>query len=49
MNSELIHRWNEKVGPDDTIFHLGDFAFGGSDIWTNTLKQLNGHKILIMI
>lgn len=48
MNSELIRRWNEKVGPDDTIFHLGDFAFGGSDIWNNTLKQLNGHKILII-
>ena len=48
MNSELIRRWNEKVDPDDTIFHLGDFAFGGSDIWNNTLKQLNGHKILII-
>jgi calcineurin-like phosphoesterase family protein len=48
MNSELIRRWNEKVGPDDTIFHLGDFAFGGSDIWNNILKQLNGHKILII-
>ena len=48
MNSELIRSWNEKVGPDDTIFHLGDFAFGGSDIWNNILKQLNGHKILII-
>ena len=29
MDEELIKRWNEKVGPDDIIYHLGDFAWGG--------------------
>ena len=33
MNDELVQRWNEVVGPDDIVFHLGDFAWGGSDVW----------------
>ena len=48
MDEILIKNWNNVVGPDDTIFHLGDFAFGGSEVWSNVLKQLNGHKILIV-
>ena len=24
----LIKNWNNKVGENDIIFHLGDFAFG---------------------
>ena len=24
----LIERWNTAVGPDDTVWHLGDFALG---------------------
>ena len=24
MNEELIKRWNEKIGPDDEVYHLGD-------------------------
>ena len=26
MNAALIERWNARVGPDDEIWHLGDFA-----------------------
>lgn len=48
MNETLIKNWNDTVGPEDTIFHLGDFAFGGSQLWNDTLKRLNGHKILII-
>ena len=29
MNEELIHRWNSKVRPNDIVFHLGDFCWGG--------------------
>lgn len=28
MDDELIRRWNTVVGPEDTVYHLGDFAFG---------------------
>lgn len=48
MNETLIKNWNDTIGPEDTIFHLGDFAFGGSQLWNDTLKRLNGHKILII-
>lgn len=48
MNEELIKRWNEKVGKDDYVFHLGDFAFGGSTLWNSILDRLNGHIILIL-
>lgn len=48
MNDELIRRWNEKVGPDDIVFHLGDFAWGGSEIWNSILSRLNGHIHLIV-
>jgi len=26
MNEAMIERWNETVGPQDEIWHLGDFA-----------------------
>lgn len=48
MNEALINNWNRVVGPDDTIFHLGDFAFGGSYLWNNMLDRLNGHIHLVI-
>lgn len=48
MNDDLINRWNNVVGEDDTVFHLGDFAFGGSAAWVGTLEKLNGHIHLIV-
>ena len=30
MNAELIRRWRETVPDDGIVFHLGDFAHGGS-------------------
>ena len=48
MNQKLIENWNSVVGPNDLVFHLGDFAFGGAEIWNKTLPRLNGHKVLIL-
>ena len=47
MNKDIIERWNNKVPENGIVFHLGDFAFGGSDIWNNTRKRLNGTVYLI--
>ena len=56
MNKAIIRNWNERVKPEDTVFHLGDFCFHNSsdkevkgvnvtaDYW---LKQLNGQIIII--
>ncbi len=44
----LINNWNSVVGPEDTVFHLGDFCFGGFPKWKEIRNQLNGHIILIL-
>lgn len=44
----LINNWNSVIGPDDTVFHLGDFVFGGFPKWKEIRDQLNGHIILIV-
>lgn len=48
MDQKLIENWNSVVGPNDYIFHLGDFCFKGSQYWDRILNQLNGHKFLIL-
>ena len=48
MDEFLIARWNEKVGPDDTVWHLGDFAVRASERRVDDLlMRLNGRKHLI--
>ena len=48
MNETLIANWNSVVGPDDIVFHLGDFCLGGSAEWANILNRLNGKIYLIV-
>lgn len=48
MNEEIVKRWNEVVGPDDTVYHLGDVMLGDKEVGMKYLKQLNGNiKIAI--
>src|SRR5919201_244454 len=48
MNETLVERWNETVGPDDVVWHLGDFAIRQrSEIVTELLARLNGCKHLV--
>lgn len=39
MDAALIRNWNERVAPDDVVYHLGDFSFGHSEHY---YEQLNG-------
>lgn len=48
MNEALIENWNKVVSDDDTVFHLGDFAFGGSNVWKEIIPRLKGHINLII-
>jgi calcineurin-like phosphoesterase family protein len=41
MNAELIRRWNNKVGVNDTVFYLGDLTFR-KKIEKYFVNQLNG-------
>ena len=57
MNSALIRNWNERVKPEDTVFHVGDFCFkntpggkyGEGQMVTAATweKKLNGKIIFI--
>ena len=47
MNAELIRRWNERVSPADTVYHVGDVSFKGTGATKEIISQLNGYKILI--
>lgn len=45
MNEEMVRNWNKRVGPSDTVYHLGDFAMGPKDLWPGYRKYLNGRII----
>ena len=46
MDAELIRRWNAVVGPQDEVWHLGDFARTAGRA-REVLAQLNGAKHLV--
>jgi calcineurin-like phosphoesterase family protein len=48
MDEALIARWNQTVGPDDTVWHLGDLALGPALARAGALLDaLAGQKHLI--
>lgn len=46
MDAMLIARWNARVAPGDTVWHLGDVARRAGDV-AAMLAQLNGTKHLL--
>lgn len=47
MNEGLIANWNAVVGPDDIVWHLGDFAFMSRERALEIFRRLNGTKYLV--
>lgn len=45
MDEEMIRRWNERVRPNDKVYHLGDVVINRRAL--PTLARLNGDKVLI--
>jgi calcineurin-like phosphoesterase family protein len=45
MDEQMIQRWNEVVGVNDRVYHLGDVAINRR--YLPTLNRLNGKKVLI--
>ena len=45
----MILRWNAVVAPDDTVYHLGDFAMGKASEWPTILRQLNGTRKILLL
>lgn len=48
MDRHLIMAWNERVQINDTVFIVGDFCFRGGNPADWYLKQLAGHKVLVV-
>jgi len=48
MNEAIVERWNETVGPDDVVWHLGDFAIRQPPaLVAELLARLQGRKRLL--
>lgn len=47
MNEDMIAMWNNLVSPEDTVYNLGDVAFGSVHDAVKILNRLNGNIILI--
>lgn len=45
MDETMIERWNAKVKPEDTVYHLGDVVINRKAL--HLVSRLNGRKILI--
>jgi calcineurin-like phosphoesterase family protein len=47
MNYDMARRWNERVAPTDTVYHLGDFAMGDPERYPGHRHALQGQIILV--
>jgi calcineurin-like phosphoesterase family protein len=45
MDEAMVKAWNERVGPNDKVYHLGDVVINRRSL--KTLGRLNGDKVLI--
>src|ERR1700676_864843 len=50
MNQKQIQTWNECVGPNDVVFHLGDIIFNDAtgDKLINLINRLNFKKLYLL-
>lgn len=47
MDASLVANWNAVVGPDDDVWHLGDFCMGGAEAAAGYLRRLHGRVHLV--
>ena len=45
MDEEMVRRWNNRVGPKDKVYHLGDVVINRKAL--KVMSRLNGDKVLI--
>lgn len=46
MNEDMINRWNNVVGPNDKVYHLGDVVINRR--YLSLVERLNGRKELVL-
>jgi calcineurin-like phosphoesterase family protein len=47
MDKEMIKKWNNNVGKEDIVIHLGDFGMGSKNEIIELKNKLNGTIILL--
>jgi calcineurin-like phosphoesterase family protein len=45
MDEEMVRRWNDRVGPKDKVYHLGDVVINRKAL--SIMDRLNGDTVLI--
>ena len=45
MDEFMVKAWNERVGPNDKVYHLGDVVINRKAL--GIMRRLNGDKVLI--
>jgi calcineurin-like phosphoesterase family protein len=45
MDEEMVRRWNDRVRPNDKVYHLGDVVINRRAL--GIMRRLNGDKVLI--
>jgi calcineurin-like phosphoesterase family protein len=45
MDEEMVRRWNDRVRPNDKVYHLGDVVINRKSL--SIMSRLNGDKVLI--
>lgn len=48
MDEAMIANWNTRVQPNDTVYHLGDFAYKNKRSTYDYRRELNGRIVLII-
>ena len=48
MNKAIVHNWNSIVGPDDTVYVLGDVMLKNPEEGIELLKSLHGHIKIVL-
>ncbi|WP_019808835.1 metallophosphoesterase family protein [Saccharomonospora halophila] len=46
-DAALVDNWNDLVGPDDEVWHLGDLGMGDPARWVDTVRRLHGRIHLV--
>jgi len=48
MNDLLIEKWNSRVTPRDTVYHLGDFGWKNTEYNLDILSRLRFKKLVLV-
>lgn len=48
MNNAMIDAWNDKVGRDDFVIHLGDFGWRNTDYNLEIMSRLRFGKLVLV-